>query len=82
MSTILRAFSDLADLDHVAQPDWVEKGKNGEVVEGNLQELIYHPAPERPSMSEHMNAEEMRAWARTYVERNVNFVNGQSDTDG
>lgn len=74
MSTILKVFSELADLDGVGDPGWVERGKNGEVVEGNIQELIYHPAPSRPTSSSHMNVEGMKAWAQTYIERNKKFA--------
>ncbi|KIV82378.1 hypothetical protein PV11_04496 [Exophiala sideris] len=49
MSTIIRAFEELADLANVGDEDWVEKGKNGETVEGNVDELIWHHPPERRS---------------------------------
>ncbi|KAK4507669.1 hypothetical protein PRZ48_001404 [Zasmidium cellare] len=74
MATLIRAFTELADLDNVDKPDWVEDGKNGEVVECNIENLIYHPAPARPNGSRHLSAEGMRAWAETYVGRNRGFV--------
>lgn len=41
MTTIMRCFSELADLENVNNETWVEGGKNGETVEANLQELVY-----------------------------------------
>lgn len=69
-STIMRAFSELADLENVADEDWIEKGKNGETVEGNMQELIWHKPPQRPSSSTYENQEGLKAWKRVYVDRN------------
>ncbi len=48
MSTIIRCFDTLADFGDVVHEDWVERGRTGETVEGNVQELIWHYAPERP----------------------------------
>ncbi|KAJ9497610.1 hypothetical protein H2202_007034 [Exophiala xenobiotica] len=47
MSTIIRCFDTLADLADVGHEDWVLKGKTGQTVEGNGDELIYHHPPER-----------------------------------
>jgi hypothetical protein len=47
MSPIIRCFDTLADLADVGHEDWVQKGKTGETVEGNGDELIYHHPPER-----------------------------------
>lgn len=74
METILKAFSELADPDGVDRADWVESGKTGEVVEGNVGELIYHAAPSRSDESSHMNDEAMRAWSQTYIDRNKKFA--------
>ena len=74
MSTIMRCFSELADLENVSDEDWVEKGMTGETVEGNLQELIYHKPPQRPESASHHNEEGEKAWREAYVERNKNFA--------
>lgn len=75
MSTIMRCFSELADLENVADESWVEKGKSGETVEGNLDELIYHTAPQRATTSSYQNEEGTKAWLRVYEERNKKFGN-------
>ncbi|KXT02585.1 hypothetical protein AC578_10675 [Pseudocercospora eumusae] len=69
MSTILKCFSELADLEKSVGAEWVERGRNGEVVEGNLEKLIYHPAPEKPPISKGMEV-----WAATYRERNIRWA--------
>ena len=74
MSTIMRCFSELADLETVNDDDWVEKGKFGETVEGNLQELIWHQPAERPTSSSYISDEGQQVWRRVYAERNKNFV--------
>ncbi|KXT14666.1 hypothetical protein AC579_3677 [Pseudocercospora musae] len=74
MSTILRCFSELADLEKSVDGKWVESGRNGEVVEGNLEQLIYHPAPERPQSSSDANPKGIEAWAATYRERNIRWA--------
>jgi NAD(P)-dependent dehydrogenase (short-subunit alcohol dehydrogenase family) len=79
MSTMLRCFSELADVDDVANENWVEQGKNGETVEGNLDKLIYHSAPDRPDSSSYSNEEGLKAWNNAYVERNKNFVTTSSE---
>ncbi|KAF7186925.1 Short-chain dehydrogenase/reductase ascJ [Pseudocercospora fuligena] len=74
MSTILRCFSELADLEKSVDGNWVQSGRNGDVVEGNLDRLIYHPAPERPQSSSYVNPKGMEAWAATYRERNIRWA--------
>jgi 15-hydroxyprostaglandin dehydrogenase (NAD) len=74
MSTIMRVFSELADIDSVGKDDWVEQGKNGETVEGNMDKLIYHRPPPRPEISSYSNEEGMKAWNQAYIDRNRNFV--------
>ena len=74
MSTIMQCFSELADLENVADEDWVEKGMAGETVEGNLKDLIWHKAPARPESSTYQNEEGAKAWSKAYVERNKNFA--------
>ena len=74
MSTIIRCFSELADLESVADEDWVEKGKAGETVEGNIDELIYHKAPERPGQTTYRDVDSEKAWAEIYIDRNRNFA--------
>ncbi|KAK5166815.1 uncharacterized protein LTR77_007544 [Saxophila tyrrhenica] len=74
MSTILRAFDELAEFEKVKNEDWVEKGHSGETVEGNLGELIYHKPAQRHEASSYANEEGLRAWDRAYIERNKKFV--------
>ena len=74
MTTIMRCFSELADIDNVNTANWVEGGKNGEAVEGNLKELIYHPAPQRPPSASYQNDNGAKAWLGTYEERNRKFA--------
>ena len=50
MSTIMRCFDAVADLADFNNEGWVEQGRTGESVEGNLQNLIWHYAPERPKV--------------------------------
>ena len=74
MRTMLRCFSELADLENASAEDWVENGRIGEVVEGNLEELVWHPTPSRPQASSYMDEKGMQDWARAYAERNRNFA--------
>lgn len=48
MNTIIKCFDECADLAGVAAEDWVERGRTGETVEGNVHELIWHTPPQRP----------------------------------
>lgn len=73
MSTMMRCFSELADLDHVSDEDWVEKGPTGETVEGNLSELIWHQHPTRPASASYHNEEGEKVWTKVYLERNRKF---------
>lgn len=74
MSTMMRAFAELGSLEAVAEAGWVEKGRNGETVEGNLEELIWHQAPPRREASSYVDEEGMKAWQRAYRDRNVRFA--------
>lgn len=70
----MRAFSVLADLENVADEDWVEKGKNGETVEGNMEELVWHQPPERKGASTFKSKEDINAWFRVYAARNKKWA--------
>ncbi|KAJ9637406.1 hypothetical protein H2204_004830 [Knufia peltigerae] len=48
MSTIMKCFDACADLAEVGNQDWVERGRTGETVEGNVHEMIWHTPPQRP----------------------------------
>ncbi|KAK3074148.1 hypothetical protein LTR53_003678 [Teratosphaeriaceae sp. CCFEE 6253] len=74
MSTMMRIFSELGNLDGVGNSDWVERGHAGETVEGNLEELTWHKPPGRPEEASYINAEGQDAWAKIYFERNRNFA--------
>ncbi|KAK5123625.1 hypothetical protein LTR85_002663 [Meristemomyces frigidus] len=74
MSTMMQCFSELASLEDVSKADWVETGRTGDVVEGNLKDLIWHSPPERPESSSYMDEKGLEDWARTYAERNKNFA--------
>ena len=74
MSTIMRCFSELADLENVRDEDWVEKGKTGETVEGNIEELIYHTPPIRAEANSVHDEAGDRAWLSIYEERNRKFA--------
>ncbi|KAF5016145.1 hypothetical protein F66182_12272, partial [Fusarium sp. NRRL 66182] len=50
MSTIMRCFDAVANLADFKDKKWVEQGKTGETVEGNVQELIWHHVPQRPKV--------------------------------
>lgn len=49
METIIRCFDAVALLGGAAKEDWVESGPNGETVEGNGVELVWHHPPTRPT---------------------------------
>ncbi|KAK0347301.1 hypothetical protein LTR91_010329 [Friedmanniomyces endolithicus] len=74
MSTMMRCFSELADFDRVGDAGWVERGKSGETVEGNLEELTWHQAPGKPEGASYINDEGQAAWAKIYFERNKKFA--------
>lgn len=74
MATIMRCFSELADIENVNDENWVGGGKNGEAVEGNLEELIYHSVPQRPPSASYQNDEGSKAWLSVYEERNRKFA--------
>jgi NAD(P)-dependent dehydrogenase (short-subunit alcohol dehydrogenase family) len=69
MSTIMRCFDAVSDFEDVEKGDWVQKGKSGDIVEGNLDDLIWHPPPERPAKSEYLNEEGMKVWTDTYAKK-------------
>lgn len=74
MSTMMQCFSELANIDEVEKDDWVETGRTGDVVEGNLKDLIWHPTPARPESSSYMDEKGLEKWAKAYAERNKNFT--------
>ncbi|KAK4579877.1 hypothetical protein LTR86_000078 [Recurvomyces mirabilis] len=74
METMLRCFSALADFENVGKADWVESGKNGETVEGNLTDLIWHQPPQPPPEKSYQDEEGQKAWAKIYHERNRKFA--------
>jgi 15-hydroxyprostaglandin dehydrogenase (NAD) len=74
METMLQCFSALADFESVGKEGWVEAGKNGETVEGNLTELIWHQAPAPPPEKSYQDEEGQKAWASIYHERNRKFA--------
>ena len=47
VATIIRCFDALANFDEVGKEDWVEQGRMGETLEGNVDELIWHYPPTR-----------------------------------
>jgi 15-hydroxyprostaglandin dehydrogenase (NAD) len=74
MSTMLKCFEELANFEGVGKEDWIETGRTGDAVEGNLDQLIWHHTPHRPEESSYNDEEGARAWARAYTERNRNFA--------
>lgn len=72
MSTIIRCFDELAQFERVGEQGWVEEGRNGETVEGNLKKLIWHQPP--ANESEYTDDKGLEAWTRAYMERNKNFA--------
>lgn len=74
MSTIIRCFDAFASFADVGKEDWVDTGRTGEVVEGNLGDLIWHEAPSRPASSSYMDKKGLEDWANAYRERNRNFA--------
>ncbi|KAJ9610297.1 hypothetical protein H2200_005074 [Cladophialophora chaetospira] len=76
MSTILRCFDALGDFGDVGHDDWVEQGRMGETVEGNVQDLIWHHPPVRPQGQGGSFAREKGALAvaQVYKERNRQFA--------
>lgn len=60
MSTIIKCFDACADLADVGKPDWVETGRTGETVEGNVNDLIWHK-PAMPPQAENAKFQRQRA---------------------
>lgn len=76
MSTMLRAFDELAEFDRLAREgraQWVSQGHNGAAVEGNLQDLLYREEP-HTDIDSHADPEIGEAWNRAYLERNKKFA--------
>lgn len=75
MSTIMRAFDELGDLDRVGENDWVAKGHSGQIVECSLGNLYYREEIEKADDSQkYMTKGAADAWAKAYTERNRNFA--------
>lgn len=53
MDTIMRCFDAVADLADFSEDDWVERGKSGETVEGNVGDLIWHYPPRPQQQKQH-----------------------------
>lgn len=73
-STITRAFSVLADIENVADEDWVEKGKNGETVEANMEDLIFHQPLVRQGASTMKSPDDIKNWFKIYTDRNKKWA--------
>jgi 15-hydroxyprostaglandin dehydrogenase (NAD) len=69
MSTIMRCFDVISQFEDVEEEDWITKGRSGELVEGNLKQLIWHPPPERVAQSEYFDEDGMKAWNETYEKK-------------
>lgn len=69
MSTIMRCFEAVSQFEGVGTKDWIQSGKSGEIVEGNLQDLIWHATPVRPAQSAYVNEEGMKAWNEVYKKK-------------
>lgn len=69
MSTIMRSFDAISQFEDVGKEDWIRTGKSGEIVEGNLQDLIWHSTPDRPAQSDYLNEEGMKAWNEVYKKK-------------
>jgi len=76
MSTIMRAFAELGDLENVEKDGWTEGGKTGDIVECSIQDLIYREAPQRANQTQEHMAGRGAAdfWAKAYTERNKKFA--------
>lgn len=77
MSTMLRAFDELAEFDKLAKQGrakWVSQGHSGAAVEGSLEQLHYREEA-KPEASSDMNDSAIaEAWSKAYVERNKKFA--------
>lgn len=75
MSTMLRAFDELAQFDRLAKEgraNWVTQGPNGAAVEGNLQNLYYREEP-KMDIDANWDPEIGVAWEKAYLQRNKEF---------
>ncbi|GAB7338214.1 hypothetical protein MBLNU457_4552t1 [Dothideomycetes sp. NU457] len=75
MSTIMRAFEELGDLDSVGKEGWTKGGKNGCIVEASIGNLYYRDEVEKPDEGqEFMTRGAADTWTKVYMERNKNFA--------
>lgn len=78
MSTLLRAFDELAAFDGVSDREtWVRSGKNGEVVETSLGNLYYRqevPVPDMDVYSQARVVPGAKPVEQVYFERNQKFA--------
>ncbi|KIX94737.1 uncharacterized protein Z520_09427 [Fonsecaea multimorphosa CBS 102226] len=68
MSTIIQCFDALVDFARAGDDDWVQRGKTGQTVEGNGEELIWHHPPE-PKGGKFVRETGVLAAAEAYKER-------------
>ena len=77
MATMIRCFDTLAGLEKVRRDDWVETGPVREILERNMDKLISHTTPTRPSPDEATRLKMQQAdlvAAAAYAERNHCFA--------
>lgn len=77
MSTMLRAFDELAEFDKLAKvgrAKWVSEGHSGAAVEGTLDQLHYREEAKPEAASDTNDNTIAEAWAKAYVERNKKFA--------
>lgn len=75
MSTIIRAFDELADFESVGERgEWVKGGHNGQIVEASNREEV----DKMDQGQVHMTEGAADAWAKAYTERNRNFALGEA----
>lgn len=78
MSTMLRAFDELADFDGLSsrggRAEWVKRGPTGAAVEGSLGEIVYREPEKRKEVHSEDRPEIAQAWVRIYGERNRRFA--------
>jgi len=76
MSTIIRAFEELAQFDGVVDREkWVAEGWNGQIVEASLKNLYYREEIGKSDQGQvNMTVDAADAWAKAYTERNRNFA--------
>lgn len=75
MSTVIRAFDELAEFDGVGDREqWVKTGHTGQTVEASLGNLYYQQERVRPDRNDEDNEGAGEAWEKAYVERNKGFA--------